>query len=109
MKDRLDMSTLCKQWVHSREEDTSTETVYRPVDYPFPPSRGRSALVFHTDGRLKRIGIGSTDISSVREGTWRIVEPGSVLIQMQVNDAKEEVTVQSLDEGRLVICGKTKT
>lgn len=103
MKGPLDVPTLCKQWVHSKEEDTSSETVYRPADYAFPPSRGRSALVFHRDGTLKRIGIGPTDISAVKEGTWRIADAESGRIQVEVNNTQEELTVQSLEGDRLVI------
>ncbi len=101
MNGLLDITTLCKQWVHSKEEDTSLETVYRPPDYAFPPSRGRSALVFHSDGTMKRIGIAPTDISAVQDGTWRFVELGSGRIEVEVNNTTEELTVQSLERDRL--------
>lgn len=103
MKGPLDVAKLSQHWVHSREEDTSTETVYRPATYPFPPSRGRSGLVFNADGTMKRIGIGPTDVSAVKEGTWRIVEPESGRIEVYVNNSREELTVRSLEGNQLVI------
>jgi hypothetical protein len=103
MKAPLDVAKLSKHWVHSREEDTSTETVYRPADYAFPPSRGRTGFVFEADGTMKRVGIGPADVSAVKAGKWRIVDPESGRIEVDVNNAREELTVQSLEEDRLVI------
>lgn len=103
MKPTLDVAALCRQWVHSKEEDTSTETVYRPADFAFPPSRGRRALVFNADGTFKRIGIGPTDISAVTEGTWKIADPDTGHIQVDINNARETLPVRSLERDRLTI------
>ena len=75
MGSSLDTVALSRQWVHAREEDTATETVYRPAGYALPPSRGRSGLVFDAAGTFKRIGIGQTDVSVVTQGNWQIVDP----------------------------------
>ena len=37
-------------WVHSHEEDTDAEMVYRPASYAFPPSRGRTSFDLRADG-----------------------------------------------------------
>ncbi len=65
-----DTEALCKKWVHSAEEDTPTHKVYRPADHPFPPARGREALVFHDDGRCTVVGIGPTDVSALTPALW---------------------------------------
>ena len=67
------------------------------------PSRGRTGFVFEADGTMKRVGIGPTDVSAVIIGKWRIVDPESGRIEVDVNNAREELTVQSLEEDRLVI------
>jgi hypothetical protein len=39
-------------WVHSHEEDTPTETVFRPAGWKFPPARGRRSMRLLADGGL---------------------------------------------------------
>ena len=43
---------LAGRWVHSHEEDTDDEMVFRAADsgYAFPPSRGREAIELRPDG-----------------------------------------------------------
>jgi hypothetical protein len=103
MGSSLDTVALCRQWVHVREEDTATETVYRPAGYALPPSRGRSGLVFEAAGTFKRIGIGQTDVSAVTQGKWQIVDPEAGRIRIDDNGASEELTVTSLASDRLAI------
>src|SRR5262245_55790425 len=103
MIEPLDETRLCQSWVHSREEDTPTQTVFRPSSYPFPPSRGRSGYTFSADGTVKRRGIGPTDISTVKEGQWQIdpAEPDKVRLEL---DGKTKVLrVRDLDQDRMVI------
>jgi hypothetical protein len=99
----IDVSLLCRSWLHSREEDTPTEAVYRPSGYAFPPSRGRSGYAFSADGTFKRIGIGPTDISSVKQGRWQIdpAEPAKIRIQL---DGKTKVlAVRDLSQYMMTI------
>jgi hypothetical protein len=103
MGSSLDTGALCREWVHVREEDTATETVYRPAGYALPPSRGRSGLVFDAAGTFKRIGIGQTDVSTVTQGTWQLVDAGSGRIRIEIGNASEELTVVSLEADRLAI------
>lgn len=43
------MQNLAGAWLHSFEEDTRSEQVFRPDSYPFPPSRRpRTRLDFGT-------------------------------------------------------------
>ena len=62
MKDLTD-----RTWVRSQEEESGDVRVYRPVDHPFPPARGREGLTFHSDGRFdyRAPGRGGTET-----GTW---------------------------------------
>jgi hypothetical protein len=71
--DRPDSAKLQKRWLHSHEEDTPGRTVYRPADYPFPPSRGRKGFELDRDGKLVEIGVGPTDRSTQTQGRWRLI------------------------------------
>src|SRR5258705_10101208 len=93
----LDVNALCQQWVHSREEDTSTEKVYRPADYAFPPSRGREGFEFNADGTFKRIGIAPTDLSKVAEGTWEIQNENAGRVQIETGDSQNVMAIGSLN------------
>ena len=48
----IDPEQLQGRWVHSHEEDTEDEMVFRLASsgYEFPRSRGREALELHPDG-----------------------------------------------------------
>jgi len=99
----LNQDLLCQRWVHSREEDSATETVYRPADYPLPPARGRSGVEFKADGTFKRIGIGPTDVSQVREGTWEIDPSHPDQIHVEIAGQDNVLKVQDLTQDRLTI------
>jgi hypothetical protein len=49
---RAERDQLAGRWVHSHEEDTDDEMVFREADsgYAFPPSRGREAIELRPDG-----------------------------------------------------------
>ncbi len=99
----LNQDLLCKRWVHSRQEDSATETVYRPADFPLPPSRGRTGFEFNADGTFKRIGIGPTDISQVKKGTWQIDGAHPDQIHVEIDGQKNVWTIQDLTPDRLTI------
>ena len=59
----IDPEQLQGRWVHSHEEDTDDEIVYRAESsgYDFPRSRGREALELHPDGSYSGVVPGPTD------------------------------------------------
>ena len=71
---------LCRRWVHSHEEDSAAEQVFRPADYAFPPSRGREAFECQSDGSLRADRPGATDKTASSSGRWEWREPRSVLL-----------------------------
>lgn len=98
----LNQDLLYGRWV--RGEESGTETVYRPADYPdLPPSRGRKGFEFKPDGTYKRIGIGPTDVSEVTEGTWRIDPAHPDQIRIEVGGQEDVLTIQDLAPDRLAI------
>jgi hypothetical protein len=69
---------LARRWVHSHEEDTADELVFRAADsgYAFPPSRGREALDLHPDGSYGGTVPGPADKPAPVEGEWTLEEDG---------------------------------
>ena len=59
----IDPERLQGRWVHSHEEDTDDEIVYRSAasGYDFPRSRGREALELHPDGSYGGVVPGPVD------------------------------------------------
>ncbi len=73
-EDKLSHDLLCQRWIHSHEEDTATEMVFRPATFPFPRSRGRISFDLRRDGTLIGRGIGPTDRRTQETGRWRLTE-----------------------------------
>ena len=79
MSQAIDPNLLSQRWIHSREEDTATEMVYRPAGFPLPPSRGpvgssNSIRMEHSSA----LGSVATDISNVQPGSWQIETPNRI-------------------------------
>jgi hypothetical protein len=71
MPDPIDPNLLHRRWLHSREEDTGDEMVFRPESYDFPPARGRTGFELSPDGSVLDLGVGPTDRPEVTAGTSR--------------------------------------
>ncbi|NVO57580.1 hypothetical protein HW561_17430 [Rhodobacteraceae bacterium B1Z28] len=84
------------RWVHVPEEDKEGIQVFRPSDYPLPPSRGRAQLAFYPDHTVKAAGIGSNDIGRVTQGHWTgTTEQGGTLeVTFENLDARSRVELQ---------------
>jgi hypothetical protein len=52
---------LFRHWIHSREEDQADVQVFRPPDFPFPPSFGRDGFEMRPDGQFIQHDIGRAD------------------------------------------------
>ena len=71
----IDPEQLQGRWVHSHEEDTDDEIVYRAESsgYDFPRSRGREALELNPDGSYSGVVPGPTDKpEATAGGTWSV-------------------------------------
>jgi hypothetical protein len=78
----IDPASLEGRWVHSHEEDTDDELVYRSASsgYDFPRSRGREALELHPDGSYGGTAPGPTDKPEASgSGNWAL-EDGNKLV-----------------------------
>ncbi len=100
---RLNVDALCQRWIHSREEDTEEEIVYRSAGFSFPPTRGRTGFELLPDKSYRRSAIGPTDVSAVDEGTWELEDEDASRIRIECGGVCEILTVTSVDYDRLTI------
>ncbi len=95
---------LLQRWLHSHEEDTKTEKVYRPASFSFPPSRGRTGFELKRDHSCTRIGIAARDGASEEPGTWEIKEDGEKQIALTFPSGNWLILrVVAIDADRLVV------
>lgn len=94
-------SSLLGDWVHSHEEDSGNQMVFRPSTYSFPPSRGRSNYRLETGGALQVVRPGPTDQREHAGGTWSLEE--GVLLLRPSSGETLRFPVVSVDSQRLVV------
>jgi hypothetical protein len=63
---------LVGQWVHSHEEDSGGEAVYRPASHSLPPSRGRTSFELRADGTYLECSPGPVDAPEQSSGRWSL-------------------------------------
>jgi hypothetical protein len=65
---------LPRRWVHSHEEDTDDEMVFRDAaSYTFPPARGRTAFELRPDGSYVETAPGPDDRPAAGPGgSWTL-------------------------------------
>jgi hypothetical protein len=101
---RITREKLHRRWVHSHEEDTDTEMVFRPASFNFPRSRGRVSIELAADGTLHESGISSTDRPEASEGTWELEEAGNLVLHREGEaEGKHVLHIVSVEDDRLVI------
>lgn len=74
---------IFKRWMHSREEDTQEMRIYRPSNYPFPPSRGREGFEMKENGEFISYGPGPTDRAQKRLGTWKLESGNRIVVTFE--------------------------
>lgn len=95
---------LVGKWLHSHEEDTAKEMVYRRDDFDFPPSRGRNGYEFRANKTCNYIGIAPQDGSTLEGCEWKVTgrKPKKISLSF-VNGKATELDVVSIEKDRLVI------
>src|SRR5437016_4227940 len=104
MAGKIDPKTLEQEWVHSHEEDSPGQMVFRPKSYSFPPSRGRKSFRLSSDGSLGTSGIGPDDRSIKGQGRWRIDASDKLTLQPATGGAAKSVMqILHVDPDKLVV------
>lgn len=91
-----------KPWLHSHEEDTADEMIFRPASFAFPPSRGRSGFVLQPGGTAVLTGPDPSDRPSDRPATWQI-EGGERLVLQGPGDSARILEIKSATPDKLVV------
>ncbi len=90
--------------MHSHEEDSDTEMVFRPASFKFPPSRGRAGFDLKPDNSFIEIGIAPGDGPHESSGTWKL-QDSELQLFTPSSSSKPTRTLQivSVDKTRLVV------
>lgn len=91
-----------RRWVHSHEEDTDEEVVFRPAAFEFPPSRGRRSFELRPDGALAEGRIGPTDMPFETEGNWEL-HGDRLVLHRGLSEAPRVMRIASVDDERLIV------
>src|SRR5262245_39823312 len=104
MANQITHEVLQQHWVHSHEEDTDLEMVFRPASFKFPPSRGRRSFELKPDGSLIEDRIGPVDRPVETQGTWRLEDDDRlILCPASRSEPNRVLRIASVDKDRLVI------
>jgi hypothetical protein len=93
---------ITQAWIHSHEEDSGDELVFRPAAYSFPPSRGRTGYDLRSNGTLRLTGPSPEDRQSSSDGTWQLTEPGELVLNVAGQGVRRYV-ITSLSKDKLVL------
>lgn len=101
---QVDKNSLAQHWVHSHEEDTGKQMVFRPAAFQFPPSRGRAGFDLKADGKLVNQGIAPTDGTTETIGTWKLEDDSTLAFYLgKVKTPSRSLKIISADKDRLVV------
>jgi hypothetical protein len=98
----IDRSALERAWVHSHEEDTAGEQVFRPAEFAFPPSRGRRGFQLRADGTYVDTAPGPTDRPEEASGSWEL-DGDTLVLSRSDAPGPERLRVAAVDTERLVV------
>ena len=94
-------SCLLGSWVHAYEEDVAGIDVFRPADFPLPPSRGRIGFALHPDGSLTYRAIAPADGVLELAGSWSLAPPNG--LSLALPEGTETRRIVACAPGRLVL------
>ena len=95
---------ILRHWIHSHEEDTNEIIVYRPVNYNFPPSRGRIGFEFMEDGGMNYHAIAYADGSEQSFGHWDTQGQNRIRINVENERIQSfDLEIVSCDEETLKV------
>ncbi len=94
---------LIGHWVHSHEEDSAKEMIFRPASFSFPRSRGRDAFELQPDALVEH-GPGPGDAATETRGTWTVTADGALsFFRGGGKKAARVLKIASVQPDRLVV------
>jgi hypothetical protein len=103
MNSKVEPTALYRRWVHSHEEDTNSEMVFRPADFKFPPSRGRREFEIRSDGTVITKSLGPTDRPQKDQGIWILKKNLLYFFSHSDAEPKNILHIITVDKTRLVV------
>lgn len=97
-----DEDAVAGRWVHSHEEDTEKEMVFRPADRALPPSRGRTAFELRRDGTYVESAPGPVDVPVRASGRWSL-EGDRLILQGEGDSPGHAWRIVAAEPDRLVV------
>lgn len=102
--DKIEPELLHRRWIHSHEEDTAEEMVFRPEAFPFPRSRGRAAFELKPDQSLVETGIAPADGPMISRGKWSLDAAGKLHFYGDLpSKASRTLQITAASKDRLVV------
>ena len=95
-------AALHGRWVRSNEDDTDDEVVFRPADYAFPPSRGRTSIELREDGSYVECAPGPVDVPEEWAGRWSL-EGNRLVLEAEGDRPGHAWEIASADEECLTL------
>ena len=95
---------LTNRWIHSHEEDTPAEMVFRNASFDFPRSRGRSGFELRPDRSMVEIQPGAADEGEETKGKWELRQDNDlVFFKPGAKEPARTLKIISADKDRLVV------
>lgn len=95
-------SQIKQAWLHSHEEDSADEMVFRPAAFEFPRSRGRAGYEFRRDGSVVVSGPSPEDKHGSKTGRWELKDPGELLLTIP-GEPDRSFKITSITPDKLVL------
>lgn len=93
---------LLGEWVHSHEEDTEDEMVFRPATYEFPLSRGRISFDLLPGGIYVESSPGPVDLPVETRGHWAL-EGNRLILEGEGDQPGYAWEIAAVEGDRLVV------
>jgi hypothetical protein len=101
---KIAKAQLLGRWLHSNEEDTASQSVYRPATFSFGPARGRRGFELRPDGSCTSIGIAPQDGSAEQPCRWEFKDGNEPRAILHLPTGETQVLrVASVDDQKLVV------
>lgn len=94
----ISTSALYGRWLHSFEEDTASEQVYRREGWSFPRSRGRDWFSFAADGSGRIGGPGADDRGASSPMRWSLSNKGVLQIEQECKAQLYKIRLEEDDK-----------
>jgi hypothetical protein len=105
--DKNSKKTLQKHWIHSYEEDSESEKVFRPSDYKFALSRRpREFFQLNQDGTLLSSDSFANDSPTFKSGNWAIEKDDKLIIypnEKKLKTEAKELIIASIEKDKLIL------